>query len=84
MGTRKKSIDILLVFCQTAILSITNKYKMNTEYVKLTDLWNNGEYAELGHIMKAESWKPSEVAEFCAYFAKYCGLNQLNILYKFL
>jgi len=57
---------------------------MNTDYIKLTDLWNNGEYAELGHIMKEESWKPSEIAEFCAYFAKYCGINQLNILYKFL
>lgn len=57
---------------------------MNTEYIKLTDLWNEREYAEIGHIMQEESWKPSEVAEFCAYFAKYCGINQLNILYKFL
>lgn len=57
---------------------------MNTEYVKLTDLWNNGQYIEIGDIIKKESWKPSEVAEFCAYFARYCGLNQLNILYKFL
>jgi hypothetical protein len=57
---------------------------MNTKYVKLTDLWNEGEYAELGHIINEEEWKPSEVAEFCSYFAKYCGLNQLNILYKFL
>ena len=55
---------------------------MNTEYIKLTDLWNEREYAELGRIMQEESWKPSEVAEFCAYFAKYCGINQLNILYK--
>jgi len=57
---------------------------MYTKYVKLTDLWNEGEYAELGHIINEEEWKPSEVAEFCSYFAKYCGLNQLNILYKFL
>jgi hypothetical protein len=57
---------------------------MNTEYINLTDLWNNGDYAELGHIIKEESWSPSQIAEFCAYFAKYCGLNQLEILYKFL
>ena len=57
---------------------------MNTEYIQLTDLWNNGKYAEVGHIIEEESWKPSQVAEFCAYFAKYCGVNQLNILYKFL
>jgi hypothetical protein len=57
---------------------------MNTEYINLTDLWNNGDYAELGYIIKEESWSPSQIAEFCAYFAKYCGLNQLEILYKFL
>ena len=57
---------------------------MNTDYIKLTDLWSEGEYAELGHIMQEEQWSMSEVAKFCAYFAKYMGLNQLNILYKFL
>lgn len=57
---------------------------MNTKYIKLTDLWNNGEYAQLGHIMKEESWSPREVAEFCAYFAKYCGVGQLEVLYKFI
>lgn len=57
---------------------------MNTEYIKLTDLWNDGEYAEVGHIMKEESWNPSEVAKFCAYFAKYCGVKELNVLHKFL
>jgi hypothetical protein len=57
---------------------------MNTEYIKLTDLWNDGEYAELGHIIKEEQWSAKRIAEFCAYFSKYCGVNQLNILYKFL
>jgi hypothetical protein len=57
---------------------------MNTEYIKLTDLWNDGEYAELGHIIEEEKWSAQRVAEFCAYFAKYIGVNQLNILYKFL
>jgi len=57
---------------------------MNTEYIKLTDLWNDGEYAELGHIIQEEQWSTQKVAEFCAYFAKYLGVNQLNILHKFL
>lgn len=57
---------------------------MNTKYIKLTDLWNEGKYTELGVIIQQESWKAQEIAEFCAYFAKYCGLNQLDILYKFL
>ena len=57
---------------------------MKTKYITLTDLWNDGEYAELGNIVQKEQWSPQKVAEFCAYFAKYCGVNQLNILYKFL
>jgi|TARA_R110002153_G_scaffold5754_8_gene26674 hypothetical protein len=57
---------------------------MNTKYIQLTDLWSDGEYNELGHIMQDESWTNSQIAEFCAYFAKYMGLNQLQILYKFL
>ena len=58
--------------------------KENTEFIKLTDLWQEGEYAEVGYIIKEEGWKSSRVAEFCAYFNKYLGVNQLNILYKFL
>lgn len=63
-----------------------NKYmnKNTTEYAQLTELWKDGEYARLGSIIKEESWGNAKVAEFCAYFAKYMGLNQLNILYKFL
>lgn len=57
---------------------------MHTEYIKLTDLWNDGEYSQVGDIINKEQWNPSRVAEFCAYFGKYCGTNQLNILYKFL
>lgn len=57
---------------------------MNTKYITLTDLWNDGEYNQVGAIINKEQWQPNEVAEFCAYFGKYCGVNQLNILYKFL
>jgi hypothetical protein len=58
--------------------------KMNTEYIKLTDLWNNGQYLEVGNIINNEQWNPTEVAKFCAYFTKYLGVNQLNVLHKFL
>jgi|11BtaG_2_1085332.scaffolds.fasta_scaffold90956_2 hypothetical protein len=58
--------------------------KMNTEYIKLTDLWNNGQYLEVGNIINNEKWNPTEVAKFCAYFTKYLGVNQLNVLHKFL
>lgn len=57
---------------------------MITEYIKLTDLWFEREYAEVGHIINEENWSSSQVAEFCSYFAKYVGVRDLEILYKFL
>tara|TARA_B110000305_G_scaffold223563_1_gene268220 strand:+ start:971 stop:1144 length:174 start_codon:yes stop_codon:yes gene_type:complete len=57
---------------------------MKTEYIKLTDLWFEREYAELGYIIKEEEWSNARIAAFCAYFAKYVGLKDLGILYKFL
>ncbi len=56
----------------------------NTEYIELTELWQDGEYAEVGNIINNENWKPVRVVEFCAYFNKFLGSNQLNLLYKFL
>lgn len=55
-----------------------------TEFIQLTELWQDGEYDTLGRIINEESWGSAQIAEFCAYFAKHLGLNQLNILYKFL
>ena len=56
----------------------------NTDFIQLTDLWTQNEFTQVGRIIKEENWSLSEVAEFCAYFAKYCGLNQLSVLYKLL
>lgn len=55
-----------------------------TKFIQLTELWQDGEYDTLGRIINEESWGSAKIAEFCAYFAKHLGLNQLNILYKFL
>lgn len=57
---------------------------MYTEYIKLTDLWHQGEFLEVGRIIKNEKWPPSRVAEFCLYFSKYVGLRDFGVLYKFL
>lgn len=57
---------------------------MNTEYIDLTEMWHNGEYADVARIINEESWSSSEVANFCAYFVKYVGLNELDVLNKFL
>ena len=55
-----------------------------TEFIILTDLWADGEYNEVGEIIRTEEWSPSRVAEFCAYFMKYAGTSQLEILHKFI
>lgn len=57
---------------------------MKTDYLTLTELWQDCEYIQVGKIINREEWKPAEVAKFCSYFNKYLGTNQLNILYKFL
>lgn len=57
---------------------------MKTEFIKLTELWQDGEYLEVGRTLHAENWSPARVAEFCAYFSKFLGTTQLEILYKFI
>lgn len=55
-----------------------------TEFVELTELWHNKQYNKIGKIIREEEWDQIRVAEFCAYFAKYIGSQDLQILYKFL
>ena len=57
---------------------------MKTEYIELTELWQDGEYNKVGSIINKEKWSRSRVAEFCSYFNKYVSNGQLKILYKFL
>ena len=54
-----------------------------TEFVDLTELWQDGEYSKVGEIINNERWSRARVAEFSAYFGKYLP-TQLNLLYKFL
>jgi hypothetical protein len=56
----------------------------NTEYIELTEMWRNGDYVDVGEVIFSEDWTNAQVAEFCAYFAKYLGLKELNVLHKFL
>ena len=57
---------------------------MKTEYIVLTELWQDCQFNEVAEIINNEKWNPARVAEFCSYFNRYLGFNQLNILYKFL
>jgi hypothetical protein len=58
--------------------------KSITEYIILTELWNNGEYLKVGKTIKSEKWSACRMAEFCAYFVKYVGASQLNSLHRFI
>ena len=55
-----------------------------TEFIDVTEMWQDGDYNEVGDLIKNERWSSSRVAEFCAYFSRYIGTRQLDILYKFL
>jgi hypothetical protein len=55
-----------------------------TEFIDLTELWQDGEFNKVGEIINNEKWNPARVAEFSAYMCKYLGTTQLNLLYKFL
>ena len=39
-----------------------------TEFIQLTDLWQDGEYIEVGDIINEEQWPPRRVAAFCVYY----------------
>lgn len=55
-----------------------------TDFITLTELWQDGDYLLVGQIINDECWTAARVAEFCAYFFKYLGSDQLSILNKFL
>lgn len=55
-----------------------------TEFVQLTEMWHDGHYNKLGVVIRKEKWSTERIMEFCAYFGKHVGMNQLNILYKFI
>ena len=61
----------------------TNWDNMNTEYIELTELWQDCAYSQVGQIIKEENWSQAEVAEFCSYLAKYLP-SALSTFHKFL
>ena len=56
----------------------------DTEFIKVTEMWQDGKYLEVGDLINKEEWDSSKVAEFCAYLNKYLGSRQLDTFYKFL
>jgi hypothetical protein len=55
-----------------------------TSFIQLTEMWRDHKYMQVGQTIRREHWSPERTAEFCAYFCKFLGTSQLNILYKFI
>ena len=55
-----------------------------TEFIDVTEMWQDGDYNKVGDLIKNERWSSSRVAEFCAYLNKYLGTRELDVFYKFL
>jgi hypothetical protein len=53
-----------------------------TDYITLTEMWQDGDYRQVGYLINKEEWGSTRVAEFCVYMAKHLGLEQLNVLSK--
>ena len=51
-------------------------------FLELTELWRDGKYTEVGDAIRG--WNARRATEFAAYFCKYVGSSQLEILHKFL
>lgn len=53
-----------------------------TNFINLTELWQDGKFTQVGDALRPLNAR--QVAEFCAYFSKYMGVSQLEILHKFI
>lgn len=56
---------------------------MYTEFIVLTERWQNHQYEEFGDVFKNENWPPARIIQFCSYFAKHVGMNELQVLHLF-
>tara|TARA_B100002019_G_scaffold106695_1_gene91704 strand:+ start:40439 stop:40615 length:177 start_codon:yes stop_codon:yes gene_type:complete len=54
----------------------------NTEYITLTEMWQDEQYLEVVDIISTENWDHSTLVEFCAYFIKYLGLKEFSVFQR--
>lgn len=57
---------------------------MNSEFILLTETWQNGNYDEVARLVRDSNWTCSELTSFCIYFARYLGIQELEVLQKLL
>ena len=56
---------------------------MNPYFIELTELWQDREYDKVVNIINEFHWSNGEMIAFCAYFCKYLGREELEVLCKF-
>lgn len=55
-----------------------------TDFIVLTELWNDHQYEEISRIIEAEDWPRNRLVHFCSYFAKHIGVRELSVLHLFI
>ena len=56
------------------------KQEIHTEFINLTEMWQDGKYLEVTELIADEDWSHGTLIRFCDYMAKHLGLNELNVL----
>ena len=60
-----KLMTYVMLYRKLSIFALIKiKIKMNTEYIKLTELWQDGQFTEVANTINNEEWNPARVAEF--------------------
>lgn len=77
-------MGIILLTAIHKMKTTTINESITTSYLELTELWHEGEYLKVGDAIRNEMWEASRVAEFCAYFSKYVGSKELEVLHRFI
>ena len=56
---------------------------MYTEFIVLTEMWHDHEYEKISELFEREDWPRDRIVQFCSYFAKHVGLDDLKVLHLF-
>ena len=59
---------------------LTVQESFDKQKIMLTEMWQDCKYLQAGEYIKQAGWTPQETLQFAAYFSKYLGTKQLEIL----
>jgi hypothetical protein len=56
---------------------------MYTDFVVLTEMWRDHQYEEIGILLENEDWPRGRLVQFCSYFVRHMGIDELKVLHLF-